>query len=167
MRNYRIDFENGYWYDNKPDFYGLKHETINAIEQQYKCKFVAEWNLLDSQNNPHEHPVLLFWNDVPHPTGSNWMGMYRHQNEWYVCDGITASRFPINCMVSNDKQVLFSKSRHDFRSSNDSSVSVDGGRDYTRVLGAIHNERVWLVPQNGELKIIPSTMAILMTERNK
>jgi hypothetical protein len=92
------------------------------------------------------------------------MGLFRANGDWYVKDGITASQLPIQCAVSNSKQVLFSKHRHDFRSSNDGSVTVDGGRDYTRMLGNIHCERVYLVPYQGELKIIPEAMAILMKE---
>ena len=161
MRNYRVDLGNGYWYDNEPDHSMFPDEVIEQVEQNYNCRYVTEWHLDNKQM------VLLFWNDTPHPKGSNWMGVYGSGDHLYVCDGIAASRLPVCCMVSNDKQVLFSKTRHDFRSSHDGSVTVDGGREYLRVLGAVRNESVWLVPQNGELKIIPAAMAALMTERDK
>jgi len=162
--DWRVDLGNGYWYDNQPDTYGLDLEGIRKIEKLRSCRYVCEWNTTDDRGQAHENPVLLFWNDVAHPQGSNWMGLFRSNKEWYVKDGITASRLPINCAVSNDKQVLFSKYRHDFRSSRDGSVTVDGGRDYTRMLGNIHCERVWLAPYQGELKIIPDAMAKLMQE---
>lgn len=161
MHSWRVDLGNGYWYDNTPDYYGLNQGQIIHIEEKYNCRYVAEWSLLDSKNNPRSEPSLIFWGDVAHPQGSNWMAVFNH-NGFYVCDGITASQYPIECMVSNDKQVLFSKYRHDFRSSADGSVTVDGGRDYTRVLGAVRNERVWLVPRNGKLEIVPETMALLL-----
>ena len=167
MRDWRVDLGDGYWYDNTPDYYGLDDERISKIEKKYNCRYVAEWNTIAESGKPINQPRMIFWNDQPHPEGSNWMGMYEQEPYYYVCDGITASRLPIECMVSNSKQVLFSKYRHDFRTSHDGSVSVDGGREYTRVLGAIRNERVWLVPYQGELKIIPETMALLMIERNK
>jgi hypothetical protein len=161
MRDWRLDLGDGYWYYNKPDHSLFPEEVIDQVEQNYNCRYVTEWYLDNKQM------VLLFWNDVAHPQGSNWMGVYGSGDHLYVCDGIAASRYPVYCKVSNDKQVLFSKTRHDFRSSQDGSVTVDGGREYTRVLGAIFNESLYLVPQNGELKIIPAAMAVLMTERNK
>lgn len=166
MRNWRVELGDDYWYDNNPDCFSLRSDSIDTIEKQYNCKFVTEWNL-KSKEGKWLDPVLIFWNDTAHPRGSNWMGLYKKGEAWYVCDGITASQNPINCMVSNSKQVLFSKYRHDFRSSHDKSVTVDGGREYTRVLGAIRNESVWLVPHQGKLKIIPNAMALLMQEKNK
>lgn len=159
--SYRVDLGNGYWYDNTPRHYKLNQSSIEKIEKDRNCRFVCEWNVKQDDN-----PMLIFWNDTAHPQGSNWMALF-YYNDWFVRDGITASQLPIQCVVSNDKQVLFSKSRHDFRTSEDGSVSVDGGRDYTRVLGNVRCERVWLVPQNGELKIIPEAMALLMLERDK
>lgn len=167
--SWRVDLGNDYWYDSRPDYYKIDDEQIRTIEKSRNCRYVTEWYTLDSKGKIIDQPTMIFWNDEPHPQGSNWMGLFRdyHDGAWYVNDGITASRLPIQCMVSNDKQLVFSKTRHDFRTSRDGSVSVDGGRDYTRVVGAIRNERVWLIPQNGELKIIPETLALLMTEKNK
>ena len=163
--SYRVDLGNGYWYDSEPDYYNLDETKLAKIEKLRNCRFVCEWNV-KQDGKVHNDPMLIFWNDTAHPQGSNWMALF-YYNDWFVRDGITASQLPINCVVSNDKQVLFSKSRHDFRSSHDGSVSVDGGRDYTRVLGNIHCEHVWLVPQNGELKIIPEAMALLMLDSKK
>lgn len=155
MRNWRVDLGNGYWYDNKPD-HTLQEEILDHIEDKYNCHFVSEWYL------NKKSMVLLFWNDVAHPQGSNWLGVYGAEDQVYLCDGIAASQLPIRCAVSNDKQVLFSKSRHDFRSSNDGSVTVDGGRDYTRMLGNIKCERVNLLPQNGMLTIIDDSAAQIL-----
>ena len=163
--NWRVDLGNGYWYDNTPDYYNLDETKIAKIEKLRNCRYVCEWNV-KQDGKVHHEPMLIFWNDTPHPQGSNWMALF-YYNDWFVRDGITASQLPIKCVVSNDKQVLFSKSRHDFRSSKDGSVSVDGGRDYTRVLGNIRCEHVWLVPQNGKLEIIPEAMALLMLEKDK
>lgn len=157
-----VDLENGYWYDNVPDTYGLDLEGIRKIEKLRSCRYVCEWNTIDKGGDILDTPVLLFWNDVAHPQGSNWMALYRSSNDWYVKDGITTSRLPIQCVVSNDKQVLFSKYRHDFRSSQDGSVTIDGGREYTRMLGNIRCERVWLLPQQGKLTIIDDSAAELL-----
>lgn len=164
--NWRVDLGNGYWYNNEPDYYKLDENKVAKIEKLRNCRYVCEWNV-KQDGKIHDEPMLIFWNDTPHPQGSNWMALFHYNREWYVRDGISASHLPIGCVVSNDKQVLFSKYNHDFRSSEDGSVTVDGGRGYTRILGNVHCERVWLVPYQGELKIIPDAMALLMIERNK
>ena len=166
---WRVDLGNGYWYDNTPDYYGINKEGIEKVEKSRNCRYVCEWNVMENGKVFTEKPMVIFWNDTPHPQGSNWMALFRHttSGDWYVRNGITASQLPIECMVSDSKQVLFSKSRHDFRQSNDRSVSVDGGRDYTRVLGKVRNERVWMVPYQGELKLIPDAMAQLMLDKTK
>lgn len=163
MRDYQIDLGNGYWYDNKPDYFQISDESLEKIEKAYNCRYVTEWNTKSSDGG-YNPPRLIFWSDTPHPRGSNWLAFYRHEREWYVADGISVTEVPICCMLSNDKQLLFSKSRHDFRTSFDNSISVDGGRDYMRVLGNIRCGHVWLVPQQGELKIIPETMAKLILQ---
>ena len=165
--DFRIDLGDGLWYDAKPDLYRIDLEGIRKIEKLRSCRYVCEWNLTDAAGNAYDQSVLLFWNDVPHPQGSNWMALYRAGDDWYVRNGITASRLPIRCVVSNDGQVLFSKSRHDFRSSHDGSVSIDGGRDYTRLLGNLNCDRVWLLPQAGKLNIIDESAANLLLSGNK
>ena len=165
--DFRIDLGDGRWYDAKPDVYRIDLEGIRKIEKLRSCRYVCEWNLIDAAGNAYDQSVLLFWNDVPHPQGSNWMALYRAGDDWYVRDGITASRLPIRCVVSDAGQVLFSKSRHDFRSSHDGSVSIDGGRDYTRLMGNLNCDRVWLLPQAGKLNIIDESAANLLLSRKQ
>lgn len=169
MTAFRVDLGNGYWYDGTPDYYNLKIEGVEKIEKARNCRYVCEWPVMQD-GKINSEPMVIFWNDTPHPEGSNWMALFHFNREWYVRDGITASYIPLECVVSDSKQVLLSKYNHDFRQSNDKSVTVDGGGDgrgFTRVLGNIRNERVWMVPQQGELKIIPEAMALLMKEKNK
>lgn len=162
---WKVDLGDGYWYDNTPDYSGVDEAFIAKVEDQYQCHYVTEWPGIKADGQPAKNPKLLFWCDKTHPESkSNWMGMYESEPYYYVCNGDSASRFPIWCVVSNDKQVLFSKYRHDFRSSHDGSVAIDGGREYTRVIGNVRCEHVWLVPQQGTLAIIPETMAKLMEE---
>lgn len=161
--SWRLELGDGYWYDNKPDYYGLTEKEIAKVEKLRNCRFVCEWVMRTEEDFSRQANLgMLFWNDEPHPAGSNWMMLFRHDGQWLVRDGIEASRIPICCVVSNDKQLLFSKSNYDFRTSHDGSVSVDGGRNYMRILGNIKCERKWLAPQLGELTMVPETMAKLM-----
>ena len=162
-----IDLGDGIWYDTRPYFHGVTAEGIRKIEQTRSCRYVCEYNLTDASGNAYDQPVMLFWNDIPHPQGSNWMALYSANGDYYVRDGITASRLPIIAYVSDDGQAVFSKHRYDFRSSRDGTISVDGGRDYTRLMGNIKCDRIWLLPQAGKLNIIDESAAGLLLGKLK
>lgn len=162
---YRVDLGNGLWYDNTPDTTGI---NVPNVEKHYGCRYVCEWNTISKAGKVNNSPVALFWQEVPHPEGSNWMGVFLNSDSNpYVMDGQSASRLPIRGYVSQEGQVLFSKYRHDFRQSNDGSVTVDGGREYTRLLGDVRCASVWLLPQCGKLVIIDDSAAQLLLSDTK
>jgi hypothetical protein len=166
--DFRIDLSDGIWYDATPDYHGVKPEGIRKVEELRSCSYVCEWNVLDANGDPHDQPMMIFWNDVPHPQGSNWMALYSSGGNYYVRDGITASRLPIQAYVSDSGQAVFSKHRHDFRSSQDGTITVDGGREYTRLMGNFKTcRRVWLLPQAGQLTIIDDSAARLLLSHHK
>lgn len=76
---------------------------------------------------------------------------------------------PLAAIVSTEGQVLFSKGRHDFRTSRDNSYAVDGGPGFERVIGNKLEslETVILLPQRGELNIIDRAAAALMRDPNE
>ena len=161
--DYRIDLGEGIWYDATPDYHGVTPEGIRKVEENRSCRYVCEWNVLDAKGDPYGQPMMIFWNDVAHPQGSNWMALYSDVGGYYVRDGITASRLPIQAYVSDDGQAVFSKHRHDFRSSHDGTISVDGGREYTKLMGNFKTcRRVWLLPQAGKVTIIDESAAKLL-----
>ena len=41
--------------------------------------------------------------------------------------------------VKSTKEVIFSRNTHDYRTSSDKTVSIDGGRDYVKISGNIDN----------------------------
>jgi len=162
QRSFRYDLGDGLWYDALPDQNGVK--SIDKIEELYNCRYVCEWNTTDSSGRISTYPMLIFWNDVAHPLGSNWMALFKDggHNGWFVRDGIAASRVPILAGVSNNGQAMFSKNRHDYRQSHDGSITLDGGRDYTRIIGTPPKRWVWLLPQDGEIRIIDESAATLL-----
>jgi hypothetical protein len=164
QRSFRYDLGDGLWYDNQPDTYSLDLEGIRKIEKLRNCRYVCEWNTTDSSGRISTYPMLIFWNDVAHPQGSNWMALFKDggHNGWFVRDGIAASRVPILAGVSNNGQAMFSKNRHDYRQSHDGSITLDGGRDYTRIIGTPPKRWVWLLPQDGEIRIIDESAAKLL-----
>lgn len=159
---WRIDLGNGLWYDNQPDVNGFSSKTIAQLEEHYKCSYVCEWNNLTHTGKPDDHTIAVFYQEVPHPQGSNWMGMFHANDQWFIINAEKSSRLPIKAYVADDGQVLFSKHRHDFRRSNDGSITVDGGREYTRLLGNVCCNTVWLLPQKGQVTIIDHSAAALL-----
>ena len=161
--DYRIDLGDGIWYDASPDFHGVTPEGIRKIEESRSCRYVCEWNIFTDRGSASPAPRMIFWNDVAHPRGSNWMSLWNDGGSYYVGDGITASRLPIQAYVSDDGQAVFSKYRHDFRSSRDGTITVDGGREYTKLMGKFRTcRRVWLLPQAGNVTIIDESAAKLL-----
>lgn len=155
--DWRVELGNGLWFDATPDYWNVTPSSIRKIEKEYNARYVTEWQT-ESQ------PIMLFWTDVvSKPEYSNWIGIYADSRMWYVCNGLSAASKPICCYTSNDGQLLFSKQQHDFRTSHDQSLSVDGGPKYTRILGdGCKNPKYWLLPRFGKLEIIPDTMAKLL-----
>jgi len=49
-----------------------------------------------------------------------------------IADGIIATKETFSGVMAKNGDVIYSRYRHDYRTSDDGSVFVDGGRDYFR-----------------------------------
>ena len=86
----------------------------------------------------YQHDELL----VPEG-GSQYFGIY-HQSDPlgiyprfpYICNAISAAQTTIVGVIADNGEVIYSRYRHDMRESEDKSVWIDGGRDYTRYNGS-------------------------------
>jgi hypothetical protein len=109
---------------------------ILSIEGTLGGRYVCETCL----KGPHgwiNQPFALFWQDVPHPQGSNYFAMYY---KWMggafdnlalmITDGISAAQDSFSGVSHNDGEIYFSRYRHDYREI--PGGFVDGGRDYMR-----------------------------------
>jgi len=162
-----VDLGDGIWYDTRPDVHGVTAEGIRQVEQIRNCRYVCEWSTVSGDGDISQTPMMIFWNDVAHPQGSNWMALFSAGGSYYVRDGISASRLPIRAYISDEGEAIFSKHRHDFRSSCDGTITVDGGRDYTKLTGNINCRKVWLLPQRGKINIIDESAAGLLLSELK
>ena len=76
----------------------------------------------------------VFYGKTPHPdSGSRYFALYYDENKMLMVSNgafIEDQRFAV--VTSNDGEKIYSRYRHDMRYSEDGSVFVDGGRDYTR-----------------------------------
>lgn len=119
------------------------------IEEKYQAKYVCETCIGVSAKEPgmwnwKNWPVAVFYQPdlalVPED-GSQYFGMYfkRHLPDSpltaYICNASSAAQTNIVGILADDGEVIYSHYRHDFRTSKDKSVWIDGGRDYTRYDG--------------------------------
>ena len=113
---------------------------VVEIEKRYNATFVGDFSIVISAKDDEnirwsDWPVAVFYQPNPdiEKGHSHYFGLYFHEgsNHIYICDASSAFREPIAGIIADNGEVVFSRYRHDFRTSCDKSVSIDGGRDYT------------------------------------
>ncbi len=105
--------------------------NVKYIEEQYKAKYIGEFTLKAKGGGWANKPVAIFWQAEAHPRGSNWFGLYRHEDgRWMITDAQAIVGVPINGLMNEKHEVIYSAYRHDCQSLND--MMIDGGRDYVR-----------------------------------
>jgi len=88
----------------------------------------------DHNGNWINLPFSFFYTDEPHPEGSNYFAYYHDMlnNRMMVTDGVSILDQTIDGAVAFNGDIIYSRCRHDCVTSEDGSVMIDGGRDYTR-----------------------------------
>lgn len=115
-------------------------EEIAEIEKHYSAKYICETCLRAFDQNWSLVTVAVFYqadtSKIPEG-GSQWFGLYFHtypdtgRNNLMITNALSALE-PFNGVVAENGDVIYSRNRHDYRTSPDGSVWIDGGRDYVR-----------------------------------
>lgn len=126
---------------------------IEKVEKKYNAKFVCETPIKD-KHGWRETPSLIFYNEVAHPQGSNYMAIsivigYDDKTDLVITDGISATQCDFVGIVDGD-EVIYSRYRHDYREGK-TGVIIDGGRDYTRSSGG---QMVKMKINEGKLEVM-------------
>lgn len=103
-------------------------ENIKKIEELRQAIYVCDTEYKG-------HSVAVFYGDVAHPVSqSRYFALYYNSIDGglMITDGSFIENQEIVGVVAMDGEIIFSRHRHDYRTSSDGSVFVDGGRDYTR-----------------------------------
>ena len=114
----------------------LNPEAIKKVEEKYNAKYVLEACLRSRDGNWHNQPAAIFYTDDPHPEGSNYFALYMHHGwegqpaQLMITNGVSAIQGIFKGARADDGEIIYSRYRHDYRTSRDGSVTVDGGRDY-------------------------------------
>lgn len=136
--------------NNEPILFST--DQIRKIETLRKAKYVCATEY-------KERSVEVFYGDEVHVvSGSRYFALY------FACDSVASSILmitngafiedqEIDGVISNDGEIVYSRHRHDYRSSRDGSVFIDGGRAYTRTNVLDASRRVTLIVREGVLKV--------------
>jgi hypothetical protein len=141
----------------------------DVIEEKYGVSYVGEFCLTlkrEAGDDPviwANFPAMIFWQEEPHPEGSNYMALYRCplRDEWMIADGFHAVhdyegnpiKFPaVVELIGNEFYAIYSAYRHDYQSSNE--TMIDGGRDYVKSSG---HDITHFIVEKGKIIVDSST----------
>lgn len=117
-------------------------KMIKNFEEKYSVKYVGAF-CIKNGNEWRNSPSAIFYQEKPdiEKGHTNYIALsYKIIDEdghlsWFISDGSSAFSLPITVAVAEDGQIIYSAFRHDYETSDDGSISIDGGMDYTRVSG--------------------------------
>ena len=135
----------------------LKSDGIAKVENMYKATFVME-SCLKGKNGWCNFPAAIFYTEEAHPEGSNYFALYEDQGtrltkntRFMITNGITAIEPFEGIQIGDD--VYYSRYRHDYRECG--PVAIDGGRDYTKLVGDINAaKKVTLKVNKEKLEVV-------------
>lgn len=139
-------------------------DDIKKLEEKYNARYVCD-TALRQGDEWADKAVAIFYQEEPHPHGSQYFGIFRQQGEFYICNAISAVGVPMAAVVADDGEVVFSRFHHDYRTSTDGSVFIDGGREYIRT-NVFDDERiVYVMIDDGTLSVIDKDEAKAILDR--
>jgi hypothetical protein len=122
-------------------------DTIAVIEKEYRATYVID------TSTPGGIPCAVFYAEEMHPVSkSHYFAMYWGPNEAYITNGSFVEDQTFQCVVADDGEVIHSRHRHDYRTSKDGSVWIDGGREYTR--SGWYTGEQWITVQVKDGKVV-------------
>lgn len=139
------------------DFY------LNAANSR-GAKFIGEFDFGDWDVH-----VPVFYNKEKHPRGSHYFGLYhqswipnplrqKDEERWMITDAGKIETRTWNGFVFPDEGILYSRSRHDYRSKD--GYTVDGGFDYARCssppITPNTHRHIFFTIKDGEIHELPT-----------
>lgn len=115
--------------------------NIDKIEQRYGGKYVGDFCLKDKYGNWIDTPFAIFYQ--PNPNFSlnhtNYFAIKVNYltGQMIITKGDSAFSIAIPGLIANNGEIIYSRYKHDYVTSTDKSVWIDGGRDYCRFNGGL------------------------------
>jgi hypothetical protein len=112
---------------------GFKETNVDVakVERHTGGQYVADLCLKNKHGAWTDIPISVFWHPNPKPGNQHYFGYYLEGGNAFFCDAMSVLGDWYGAQAANG-EIIFSRYRHDYRASEDETVSVDGGRDYTR-----------------------------------
>lgn len=118
--------------------------NIEIVEQKRNCTFVGDFCIKNAAGVYGTDIVAVFWQETPPVEGySNYFALLRRGDDVFITSGESAVQSPIAAIVTPMHEVVYSRSRWDYRQAKTSLFAIDGGRDYTRIVGNIPSNCRW------------------------
>lgn len=144
--------------------YHFSENNIKTIEEKYGAKYIGYFCTRKSNGAWNDLPVDVFYQPNPDVSKghSHYFGMFRQIGNVYITDAISITENPMLGVIANDGEVVVSRYRHDYRRSNDGSVFIDGGRDYTKYGWDDSSGNVdAILPKLTEVKIVKDQLVVV------
>lgn len=135
---------------------------IQKIAKHYNAKYVGEF-CIKQRGQWTDWPVAVFYQETPaRKEYSHYFGIYAQFSSIMITDASSTAGIPIAGMMAEDGEIIFSRYRHDYRTSQDRTATIDGGRDYMKSSGGKY---VMLGIVEGELIIIENEDAFMVQSK--
>ena len=124
-----------------------------AVEERFKAKFIAEM-AHKFGNGWSEQPLAIFYQESPpDPQFSNYFGLFFDEDQLLTITGIHNFDPWVDALLTPANEVIWSAWVHDFFYDSRGIVAIDGGRDYTKLVGAFDRcEEIRLNVETGKIK---------------
>lgn len=144
----------------EPGKLSLQPINIGIVELKYNSKYIGDFCLKTNGGGWSEIPVAIFYQPNPDLLAghSHYFGIFvNEEHHCVITNGESAFSEPINGLITDDGTVIYSRYRHDYVTSNNGELFIDGGRDYTRFSGG-HHRLVKLLIDKDKLVIDPNSI---------
>lgn len=124
--------------------------NIEKVEAKYNAKFVGQFALKtkDGGWSGDSCGDVYYQEKVPVEGYSNYFALIIQMGSTYITSGASGVSGIINGVIADDGEIIYSRYRHDYRTSTDGSTFIDGGRDYVR--GGTHGRYIQMKVIDGE-----------------
>jgi hypothetical protein len=127
---------------------------FNQEQADIICKTRNAEYVVDTEQNGI--PCAVYYGATPHPdSGSRYFALYwtPYTKELMITSGAFVEEQEFDGIIADNGDIIFSRSRHDYRVSDDESVWIDGGREYTRRPLVTTDRMVRLTVHKGRLEV--------------
>lgn len=128
--------------------------NIRLAEDHMNAVYITDMCIRHSNGNWSDRPYSTFWQKTPaKPEYSNYFCFAQSGGKVYINSGASAAEEDFGGIRAESGEIIYSRFGHDYRRTEDETVFIDGGRDYTRRGGngsmvrlCFHNHRIVAEP---------------------